>query len=390
MNLPAPSTLVPATSEDAAHMRAALALAARGLGSTWPNPSVGCVIVRDGQVVGRGWTAPGGRPHAETEALKRAGSNATGSTAYVTLEPCCHWGRTPPCTDALIDAGIARVVVALRDPDPRVDGAGLERMAAAGIAITMGVLEEEARALNQGFLKRLSENLPLVTLKLATTLDGRIATRTGESQWITGPAARRAAHVLRGRHDAVLVGSGTVVADDPELSCRIPGFAPIPTVRIVADARLRTNPAARMLREGGPVWVATRPGHSDASLGVLRAAGAIILEVPGAEEGAGLDLPSLLRALAARGLTRVLAEGGAALAAGLLRNGLVDQLAWFHAPAIMGGDGRPAADALPLELLASMPRYRRIGVSMVGADLLSEFVSTAPSASKAPSPRRLA
>lgn len=369
-----------AEAADEAHLRAALALAARGLGNTWPNPAVGCVIVRDGAVVGRGWTAPGGRPHAETEALKRAGAAARGATAYVTLEPCCHWGRTPPCADALVAAGVARVVVAMRDPDPRVDGAGLARLRAAGIAVSVGLLEAEARALNAGFLKRLTRNLPLVTLKLATTLDGRIATRTGESQWITGAEARRMAHALRGRHDAVLVGSGTALADDPDLSCRIPGYAAVPTVRVVADARLRLPPTARMLREGqGPVWVATRPGHPDAVLEPLRAAGAEIVEVPEAE-GAhgvplGLDPAALLRALAARGLTRVLAEGGAALGAGLLRAGLVDRLAWFHAPGIIGADGRAALDALPLEVLSAMPRYRRTALALPGADLLSEYAS---------------
>ncbi|WP_238384220.1 bifunctional diaminohydroxyphosphoribosylaminopyrimidine deaminase/5-amino-6-(5-phosphoribosylamino)uracil reductase RibD [Teichococcus vastitatis] len=371
-----PLTMVPETLQDVAHMRAALALAARGVGNTWPNPSVGCVIVKNGAVVGRGWTAPGGRPHAETEALRRAGEAARGATVYVTLEPCCHWGRTPPCTDALIAAGVARVVVALRDPDPRVDGAGLGRLAAAGVALTVGVLEAEARSVNEGFLKRLARNLPMLTLKLATTLDGRIATRSGESQWITGPAARRAAHVLRGRHDAVLVGSGTVLADDPELSCRIAGYAPVPTVRVVADARLRTPPEARLFRGGGPVWIATRPGHSGASLEALRRVGAELIEVPPAA-GPGLDVPALLRALAARGLTRVLSEGGAALAAGLLRAGLVDRLAWFHAPAVMGGDGRPAADALALVLLEAMPRYRRTGLTALGPDLLSEYVSLA-------------
>jgi diaminohydroxyphosphoribosylaminopyrimidine deaminase/5-amino-6-(5-phosphoribosylamino)uracil reductase len=369
----APGT--PDPVQDAALMRAALALAARGLGNTWPNPSVGCVIARDGAVVGRGWTAPGGRPHAETEALKRAGAAARGATAYVTLEPCCHWGRTPPCTDALIAAGVARVVVAMRDPDPRVDGGGIEKLRAAGVAVSTGLLEAEARRVNAGFVKVLTANLPLVTLKLASTLDGRIATRSGESQWITGAAARRAAHALRGRHDAVLVGSGTVLADDPELSCRIPGFAAVPTVRVVADARLRMPAAARMLREGqGEVWIATRPGHPEAALAPLRAAGARILEVAPEAAGQGLEAAALLRALAARGLTRVLAEGGAALAAALLRQpGLVDRLAWFHAPAVIGGDGRPALDALPLELLSAMPRYRRTALAQPGPDLLSEF-----------------
>lgn len=365
----------PSATQDVAQMRAALALAARGLGNTWPNPAVGCVIVKEGVVVGRGWTAPGGRPHAETEALRRAGAAARGATAYVTLEPCCHWGRTPPCADALIAAGVARVVVAMQDPDPRVDGAGLRRLREAGIAVASGVLEAEARALNAGFLKRLASGLPLLTLKLATTLDGRIATRAGESQWITGPAARRAAHALRGRHDAVLVGSGTALADDPDLTCRLPGFAPVPTVRVVADARLRLAPSARLFRNPAPVWIATRPGHDEARLAPLRQAGAAILEVPASGAGEGLDAAALLRALAAQGLTRVLSEGGAGLAAALLRAGLVDRLAWFHAPAILGGDGRPAAEALPLARLAEMPRYRRIALEELGPDLLSEFTS---------------
>jgi diaminohydroxyphosphoribosylaminopyrimidine deaminase/5-amino-6-(5-phosphoribosylamino)uracil reductase len=360
-------------AEDEAHMRAALSLAARGLGNTWPNPSVGCVITRDGQVVGRGWTAPGGRPHAETEALRRAGAAARGATAYVTLEPCCHWGRTPPCTDALITAGVARVVVALRDPDPRVDGRGLRLLREAGIEVQQGVLEAEAAALTAGFIRRVSAGLPVVTLKLATTLDGRIATRNGESRWITGPDARRAVHAMRARHDAVLVGSGTLLADDPDLTCRLAGAAPRPNVRVVADARLRTPPVARLFGHAAPVWIATCPGHPEAALAALRARGAELVEVPAAEDGAGLDLGALLRALAVRGITRVFAEGGAALAAGLLRAGLVDRLAWFHAPAVMGGDGRPAMDALPLDMLSAMPRFRRVSAAVLGPDLLSEF-----------------
>jgi diaminohydroxyphosphoribosylaminopyrimidine deaminase/5-amino-6-(5-phosphoribosylamino)uracil reductase len=360
-------------AEDEAHMRAALALAGRGLGNTWPNPAVGCVIVRDGAVVGRGWTAPGGRPHAETEALKRAGAAARGATAYVTLEPCCHWGRTPPCTDALIAAGVARVVVALRDPDPRVDGRGLRLLREAGIEVTEGVLQAEAATLSAGFIKRVAVGLPMVTLKLASTLDGRIATRTGESRWITGPSARRAVHALRGRHDAVLVGSGTLLADDPDLTCRLPGAALLPIVRVVADARLRTPPRAKLFDNAAPVWIATRTGHPEATMEALRARGAEIIQVPAAEGAAGLDPAALLRALAVRGVTRVLAEGGAALAAALLRAGLVDRLAWFHAPAVMGADGRPAADALPLDVLAAMPRFRRVSAALLGPDLLTEF-----------------
>ncbi|HQT72519.1 MAG TPA: bifunctional diaminohydroxyphosphoribosylaminopyrimidine deaminase/5-amino-6-(5-phosphoribosylamino)uracil reductase RibD, partial [Acidiphilium sp.] len=214
--------------DDLAPMRSALALARRGLGETAPNPSVGCVILRDGVVVGRGRTAPGGRPHAETEALAMAGEAARGATAYVTLEPCAHHGRTPPCADALIAAGIARVVIAMADPDPRTDGAGIARLRAAGIEVVEGVGAAEAAEINAGFTLRLRAGRPLVTLKLATSLDGQIATRTGESQWITGAAARQLGHALRGTHDAVMVGVGTVLADDPELTCRIEGFRTTP------------------------------------------------------------------------------------------------------------------------------------------------------------------
>ncbi|MCK8783849.1 bifunctional diaminohydroxyphosphoribosylaminopyrimidine deaminase/5-amino-6-(5-phosphoribosylamino)uracil reductase RibD [Roseomonas sp. NAR14] len=360
-------------------MRAALRLARRGLGNTWPNPAVGCVVVdASGQVAGRGWTQPGGRPHAETVALARAGERARGGTAYVTLEPCSHWGRTPPCCNALIAAGIARVVVAMRDPDPRVDGRGFAMLRAAGIAVQEGLLEAEAQAVNAGFSRRIRQGRPVVTLKLATTLDGRIATATGESRWITGPAARRMAHALRARHDAILVGSGTVLADDPDLTCRLPGMARVPIARVVADARLRTPLSARLVTgaRAAPTWIATVQGrHKPAALAPYLEAGVEILAVPAGEEAAsvGIDLDGLLAALAQRGVTRVMAEGGAGIAAGLLRAGLVDRLAWFHAPGVMGGDGLPAAYALPVTGLAGMPRFHRIAASAAGADWYTEF-----------------
>jgi diaminohydroxyphosphoribosylaminopyrimidine deaminase/5-amino-6-(5-phosphoribosylamino)uracil reductase len=363
------------------HMRAALALAARGLGNTWPNPSVGCVILRDGGVVGRGWTQPGGRPHAETEALGRAGEAARGGTAYVTLEPCCHWGRTPPCTDALIAAGLARVVVAMRDPDPRVDGAGLARLRAAGIVVEEGLLGAEAAALNLGFIKRLRHGLPMLTLKLASSLDGRIATAGKQRGWITGPAARRAGHALRARHDAILVGSGTVLDDDPDLTCRLPGGVPVPAPRIVADARLRIPPDSKLVRTARavPTLVATVAGHAERTLAPLRAAGVEILELPAGPGGLGMR--GILAALAARGITRILAEGGAGIAASLLREGLADRLAWFHAPSVIGADGIPAAYALdpagPLSELAKAPKFRRVAVRPLGPDLLSEFEAEA-------------
>jgi diaminohydroxyphosphoribosylaminopyrimidine deaminase / 5-amino-6-(5-phosphoribosylamino)uracil reductase len=364
---------VPAPADDIAHMQAALALARRGLGTTWPNPSVGCVIVRDGQVVGRGWTQPGGRPHAETEALRRAGDLARGATAYVTLEPCSHHGRTPPCCNALIAAGVGRVVCAMRDPDPRVDGRGFAMLRAAGIEVEEGLLEDQAQAINAGFSRRIREGRPFVTLKLATTLDGRIATAAGESRWITGEAARREAHAMRARHDAILVGSGTALADDPDLGCRLPGAAPIPALRVIADARLRTPPGARLIAtaRAHPTLLVTVAGHPPASLAPFQAAGAEIATVARGE--GGLRLRAVLAALAQRGVTRLLAEGGAGIAAALLREGLVDRLAWFHAPGVMGGDGLPAAYPLPVEVLAAMPRFRRVAARPLGADWLSEF-----------------
>lgn len=361
-------------TDDLLHMRVALALARRGLGNAWPNPAVGCVLVKDGRVIGRGWTQPGGRPHAETEALRRAGDAARGATAYVTLEPCSHHGRTPPCCEALAEAGIARVVMAMRDPDPRVNGRGLAMLRGAGIAVEEGLLEAEARALNAGFFRRIQAGMPVVTLKLASTLDGRIATASGESRWITGQAARREVHALRARHDAVLVGSGTVLADDPDLTCRIPGMERVPMLRVVADARLRTPPAARLVQGAqlAPVLIITAPGHPPAAQAPFIAAGADIVTVP-AHAAGGLDLPSLLRALGRRGVTRVLAEGGAGLAAALLRQGLVDRLVWFHAPAVMGGDGHPALEGLRLAALSAMPRFRRAAQRALGDDMLSEF-----------------
>ncbi len=356
-------------------MRAALQLAARGLGNTWPNPAVGCVLVKDGHVVGRGWTQPGGRPHAETQALDRAGESARGATAYVTLEPCSHHGRTPPCCDALIRAGVSRVVVALRDPDARVDGRGFARLRGAGITVEEGLLGADAALLNAGFIRRVTHGLPLVTLKLAATLDGRIATSTGESRWITGTAARRAVHALRARHDAVMVGSGTVIADDPDLSCRMAGMDPVPMLRVIADGRLRTPHQARLVREARlqPTWLLTGAGHRPSALAPYIEAGVEVVTIRRAS-GGGLQPRGMLAALAARGVTRVLAEGGAGLAAALLRTGLVDRLVWFHAPGLMGAEGLASLGPMGVGALAAMPRFRLRETRALGEDVMSEFV----------------
>jgi diaminohydroxyphosphoribosylaminopyrimidine deaminase/5-amino-6-(5-phosphoribosylamino)uracil reductase len=351
-------------------MAHALRLAARGLGSTWPNPAVGCVLVKDGLVVGRGWTQPGGRPHAEVRALAQAGNAAQGATAYVTLEPCAHHGQTPPCAEALITARVARVVTALTDPDPRVSGKGHAMLRAAGITVTEGVLTADATRLNAGFLKRITRGLPLITLKLAATLDGRIATGTGESRWITGPAARRKVHALRMSHDAVLVGSGTALADDPDLTVRDMGALHQP-VRIVLDRALKHSPDSRLGRSARahPVWLVHGPSATAAARDRWSAGGAILTEVR--EAGGQLDLADAMRALAAKGLTRVLVEGGSTLGAALLRAGLVDELALFTGAALIGAEGHPALGDLGLTALAEAPRPALRETQALGADLYS-------------------
>lgn len=351
--------------EDRRFMRLAIALGARGLGRVWPNPAVGCVIVRDGVVVGRGWTRPGGRPHAEPVALAQAGARAQGATAYVSLEPCAHHGKTPPCADALAAAGVARVVTALTDPDPRVAGQGHARLRAAGIAVTEGVEAEAARAAQAGFLSRVMRGRPMVTLKLALTLDGRIALASGESRWITGPEARRAVHRMRADHDAVLVGAGTARADDPDLRVRDLGVDWQP-VRVVLDSRLTLAPGARLAQhlDDAPLWLVHGPR---AAPGGWAARGAKLLACPEGE--GGLDPAAALALLAAEGITRVLCEGGGQLAASLLRAGLVDRLAVFSAGHVFGADARPGIGPLGRETLGS-PGFRLAGTRPCGADVL--------------------
>jgi diaminohydroxyphosphoribosylaminopyrimidine deaminase/5-amino-6-(5-phosphoribosylamino)uracil reductase len=362
---------------DTVFMRAAIALSRRALGTTWPNPAVGCVIVQDGAIIAQGVTAPGGRPHAETQALSMAGDLARGATAYVSLEPCAHYGQTPPCAQALIDAGIARVVIGARDPDARVDGAGVAMLRDAGIAVTEDVLADEAEIPLQGFLTRIRHQRPMVTLKLATTLDGRIATHSGDSQWITGEPARKSAHALRGRHDAIMVGVGTVLADDPDLTCRIDGYNPRPQPRIVTDSHLRTPLTARIVATAdiNPTWILHRDGADPARIEALTASGVRCLETASAD--IGVDPAAALAALAEEGLTSILLEGGARLAASLLRAELVDRLALYQAPSIIGGDGIPALQAMGVEVVAAMPRFRRVAQTLVGDDLLTEFTRIA-------------
>lgn len=358
---------------DAGFMRTALGLARRTLGRAWPNPAVGCVLVASGVVVGRGWTQAGGRPHAEAVALAEAGPRARGATAYVTLEPCNHTGRTPPCTGALIAAGVARVVVALRDPDPRVDGSGMAALRAAGIAVDLGCLGAEAAALNRGFLSRVTRGRPVLTLKLATSLDGRIATATGESRWITGPEARAEVHLLRAQSDAVLVGAGTMRQDDPRLDIRGLGLETVRPVRLVVSRALHLPTDSHLGRTAGavPLWLCHGPEAPAARRAAWRALGAELIEVPTA--GDGLDLAAFLQALGARGLTRILCEGGGRLAAALLATDLVDELVTYSAGLVLGAEGRLAVASLPLTALADAPRFHLVETARLGGDLRNRW-----------------
>ena len=336
-------------------MRAALALAARGLGRTWPNPAVGCVIVRDNRPIGQGWTQPGGRPHAETEALAMAGAATAGATAYMTLDPCSHHGKTPPCAEALIAGKVARVVTACGDPDERVSGRGLAMLRDAGIQVTEGVLATEAERLNAGFLKRVRAGLPLVTLKLATTLDGKIATHTGESQWITGPQARRHGHYMRATHDAIMVGRGTAEADNPSLTCRLPGLEDRSPVRVVLDSQERLPQTLEIFTDGAAsTWHLTSRN--------LRQ-----------DPASRIDPRTALAYLAKQGITRVLVEGGGQLASSLLRADLVDRIAWFRAPCVIGADGLPGIADLSVSRIADMRRFARIEMRQLGDDVLETY-----------------
>jgi diaminohydroxyphosphoribosylaminopyrimidine deaminase/5-amino-6-(5-phosphoribosylamino)uracil reductase len=360
-------------------MRAALALARRGLGRTWPNPTGGCVLVREGRVVGRGFTQHGGRPHAESEALRMAGEAVQGSTAYVTLEPCSHHGKTPPCADALVKAGIARAVVALQDPDPRVSGRGNTALQAAGIEVAKGLCEAEATELNAGFLTRIRHGRPLVTAKAATGLDGRIATHKGESRWITGPAARARAHLLRVTHDAVMLGIGTAAIDDPQLTVRLPGLAAASPVRIVVDARLRLPLTHQLVRTAKeiPTWIVTSDEADAGRVAALAECGVEVIAVGRDPQGEYPDLQAALQALGQRGLTRVLVEGGGHLLAALLRAQLVDRLVWFRAGLMLGGDGVPVAVAFGVDRLDEAPRFVRQSVEPCGDDVVETWARPA-------------
>ena len=347
-------------------MRAALGLARRGLGGVWPNPAVGCVLVRedlDGRVVGRGWTQPGGRPHAETESLGRAGEEARGATAYISLEPCDHHGQTPPCSQSLIDSGVAKAVIAIRDPDPRVCGKGIARLNSSGIEVEEGVLEDEARRLNLGFFLKTTNKRPMFTLKLATDRFGCIPA-PGEDNLVTGLLARQRGHMLRARHDGVLFGIGTVMDDDPEYTCRLPGMLSLSPVRILLDSDLRLTKTSKLMQtiDKSPLWIiAGKKGDFPGSR----------IIVAGEADGNGRSSPLwIAEELARRGLTRILIEAGPKVAGAFLGAGLVDRIAWFKAPRQVDGGGVAAVEAFELDSLTNGSQFAKTSVMDVGGDIL--------------------
>jgi diaminohydroxyphosphoribosylaminopyrimidine deaminase/5-amino-6-(5-phosphoribosylamino)uracil reductase len=354
-------------------MRAALALARRSLGRTWPNPAVGCVIVRDGRIVAAGRTRDGGRPHAEADALASTLEPVAGATAYVTLEPCAHHGRTPPCADALVAAGVARVVSAMEDPDPRVKGQGHARLRAAGIAVEIGEGAAEATDINAGFLRRISDGRPLFHLKLATSLDGAIATAKGESKWITGPAARAAGQRLRATHDAVLVGINTVALDDPDLTCRLPGLSRYSPVRIVLDSRARLPLESKIVATASksPVWLVCTQIDRDRELRLVDK-GIRVIRVNAADDGR-VDVVAAAKSLGVLGLTRVLVEGGGQVAAAILKAGLIDRITHYRAGLVMGADSRSAVGPMGLDRLGFAPRFSLVSARTIDGDAVESW-----------------
>jgi diaminohydroxyphosphoribosylaminopyrimidine deaminase/5-amino-6-(5-phosphoribosylamino)uracil reductase len=360
------------TDDDRVHMRAALSLAKRAVGTVAPNPAVGCVLFRPdlgdkGRVVGRGFTQPGGRPHAETKAIDHAGDLASGAHAYVTLEPCNHKGQTGPCTEALIDAGIRTVTVALTDPDPRVQGGGIERIKDAGLEVRTGLLEDDARAINAGFLSVQERGRPWVTLKVATSADGMIAAEKGVPLWITGAAARARGHLIRAQNDAILTGVGTVMADNPQMNCRLPGLEHRSPHRFVIDPQARMSPDAEILKPlNGTKTVVFRGKGADT--GLLAADVEII---PQPMVGGRFDILSLLRTMANSGMTRVMVEAGQGVNDAFLSSGLIDEIAWFRAPTNIGPSG---ISAFSRGAPDNSPDFERVSTIDLDGDQLERYL----------------
>jgi diaminohydroxyphosphoribosylaminopyrimidine deaminase / 5-amino-6-(5-phosphoribosylamino)uracil reductase len=354
-------------------MALALTLGRRGLGRTWPNPAVGAVVVENGIIAGRGWTQPGGRPHAEVEALGRADKAARGATLYVTLEPCSHHGKTPPCADAVIAAGITRVVSAMEDPNPKVAGAGHARLAAAGIAVDVGVGAQEARRDHAGHIRRVRDGRPNVMLKLAVSKDGKVATAGRRPLAITGGEVRDRVHLLRAQNDAIMVGIGTALSDDPLLTCRLPGMEKDSPVRIVLDGELRLPATSRLAQTAREVsvWVIAGSNAALEREQALGATGAHIMRVPNRD--GPFDMSAVLKLLADRGITRLMVEGGPTLAASLVAADLIDEAVLFRSAKIVGPDGINALEGLPLAALTDSPQLERVKSEPVGADIWDAF-----------------
>jgi diaminohydroxyphosphoribosylaminopyrimidine deaminase / 5-amino-6-(5-phosphoribosylamino)uracil reductase len=359
---------------DRRFMQLALTLGRRGLGRTWPNPAVGAVVVKDGVIVGRGWTQPGGRPHAEPVALNRADGKARGATLYVTLEPCSHFGKSPPCADAIIAAGIARVVAAIEDPNPEVAGRGHAKLRAAGIAVDVGLFAQEAAHDHAGHFRRVLDKRPHVILKLAVSADDKIGAAGGKPIAITGEAARSRVHLMRAQSDAILVGIGTVLADDPLLTCRLPGMEKRSPVRVVLDNSLRIPSDSRLVRTARetPLWVIAAELADAPAAARLGAAGAQVMRVI-PKAGSGLDLRAVLHALSDKGITRLMVEGGSRVASSFVAAGLVDEVWLFRGEKAVGVDGVAALDALPLSEITQSPAFRVRASEVLGNDRLTIY-----------------
>ncbi len=353
------------------YMRLALMYAARNRGITGENPSVGCVIVNGHNIVGVSATGNGGVPHAEVCALAMAGGAAKGATAYVTLEPCCHHGKTPPCVDALITAGVQQVIVAMRDPNPKVSGGGIAALKGAGITVLEGVCEKEARHINRGFFKRIEKALPWVSMKLATSMDGKIALSNGDSKWITGAKSRQYGHYLRAKHDAVITGMGTVSADNPSLTCRLNGMEDASPIRVVLDSNLSISMDSQLIKTARqvPLWIVTT-SKDIRKKESIEEAGAVVME-SSANKSGYIDITILLNLLAKRGVNSVLVEAGEALSTSFIREKMVDELYWFQAPVCLGGDSRSSIGALSLALLQDANSWRLESRRMLGHDIMS-------------------
>lgn len=353
-------------ADDRRFMGLALSLGRRGLGRAWPNPAVGAVIVKDGEIVGRGWTQPGGRPHAEIEALRRAGQMARGATLYVTLEPCSHHGKSPPCADAVVAAGIARVVSTMEDPNPEVAGRGHARLRGAGIVVDIGIEAATARRDHAGHIRRVRDGRPHVMLKLAISADGKAAAAGRARVGITSNAVRDRVHLMRARSDAIVIGIGTALADDPVLTCRLPGMAKMSPTRVLLDAGLRLPMQSRLLATAGetPLWIMTGKLASVAAETALRQRGAEVLRV--AEKDGRLDLREMLKVLAERGVTRLMVEGGPTVASALIEADLVDEAVFFHSPRVIGEEGLPAMEERATKLLSQ--QLNRVSSEPVGPD----------------------